>query len=69
MGRRIDSNRRQTVLDVIEQHDGQLKAGALAKLLGLHPQEIARVLTSLEDEPDKYLSEDDRGFLSMFKFW
>ena len=69
MGRKLNPFRREVVLKAVEEHDGQLKAGGLARLLGLHPQEIERVLTSLEDGDEKYLCEDDQGFLGIFKFW
>lgn len=68
MGRKINSSRKQAILKAIAENDGQLRASNLATLLDLHPQEVSRVLTSLEDDPKKYLCEDDRGFLSIFKF-
>ena len=69
MGRKIDVERREAVLRVIAEHDGQLQSAGVAKVLGAHPQEVSRVLTSLEDEDEKYLCEDNRGFLSIFKLW
>ena len=69
MGRKIDSDRRETILKAIEDNSGGLRAGGVAKLLGLHPQEVTRVLTALEDEPEKHIYEDDDGFLSWLKFW
>lgn len=59
MGRRLNPFRRDAVLRAVEENDGQLRAGGLARLLGLHPQEVGRVLTALEDEADKSLVEDD----------
>jgi len=67
MGRRLNTDRREAVLKTIKQNDGRLKAAGVAKLLGVHPQEVSRVLTALEDEPEKALCEDDKGFLSRFK--
>lgn len=69
MGRKLNPFRREAVLKAVEEHDGQLRAGGLARLLDLHPQELGRVLTSLEEEGEKYLYEDDQGFLGIFKFW
>ena len=69
MGRKLNPFKRGEVLKAIEQNDCEFKAGGIAKLLGRHPQEIVRVLTSLEDEPDKHIYEDDEGFLGIFKFW
>ena len=69
MGRKIDPVRRAKVIKAVGEHHEQLKAEEIAKKLGLHPQEMARVLTALEDEPEKVVYEDDDGFLGLFKFW
>ncbi|MEW5956223.1 MAG: hypothetical protein AB1801_00745 [Chloroflexota bacterium] len=69
MGRKINADRTEIVLKTVAQNNGQLCAGGIAKLLGLHPQEVSRVLTALEDQPDKQVCEDDRGRLSIFKLW
>lgn len=69
MGRKINPTRRAEVIKAVGEHHEQLKAGSIAKKLGLHPQEVTRVLTSLEDESEKMVYEDDDGFLGLFKFW
>ncbi|HRV91621.1 MAG TPA: hypothetical protein P5526_05625 [Anaerolineae bacterium] len=69
MGRKINPLRRTEVIKTVGEHHEQLTAGGIAKKLGLHPQEVARVLTALEDEPEKVVHEDDGGFLGLFKFW
>jgi DNA-binding IclR family transcriptional regulator len=67
VGRNINPNRKQDILKTIAENNGQLRASNLARLLKLHAQEVSRVLTSLEDSPEKFLYEDDRGFLGIFK--
>lgn len=67
MGRKINTERKQAVLQAIKENDGALQAAGLAKLLNLHPQEVVRVLTALEDEAEKQVYEDDKGFLSFFR--
>ncbi len=71
MGRKINEVRKEAVLETIKEHDGQLQSAGVAKELGLHPQEVSRVLASLEDDDDNdtYLYEDDKGFLGIFKWW
>jgi len=46
MGRTINAERKETVLRTIDEHDGQLPAAGVARLLGLHPEEVNRVLTA-----------------------
>jgi len=67
MGRKVRSTRKEDVLQAVRDHDGKLQAAAVARLLNLHPQEVNRTLAALEDEAEKYLFEDDRGFLGIFK--
>ncbi|HEX9924440.1 MAG TPA: hypothetical protein VGD99_17415 [Anaerolineae bacterium] len=67
MGRKINTERKQTVLQAIKENNENLQAAGLAKLLNLHPQEVGRVLTALEDEAEKLVYEDDKGFLGFFR--
>ncbi len=69
MGRKINGDRTQDILKTVAENDCKLCASGVAKLLGLHPQEVSRSLTSLEDNPEKYLYEDDKGFLGIFNLW
>jgi DNA-binding IclR family transcriptional regulator len=66
VGRKIDPDRSQAILEAVQAGNGTVRAADLAKKLNLHPQEVSRVLTALEDKPVKQLCEDDRGFLSIF---
>jgi len=67
VGRKINTERKQTVLQAIKENNENLQAAGLAKLLNLHPQEVGRVLTALEDEAEKLVYEDDKGFLGFFR--
>ncbi|MDX1520213.1 MAG: hypothetical protein R3264_01125 [Anaerolineae bacterium] len=67
MGRKIDTARRKTVLQAIEENDGQQRIAGLARILNRHPQEITRTLAALEDEEEKWVFEDDKGFLSIYR--
>ena len=67
MGRKINIARKDDILQAIDENDGRQRIAGLARLLGLHPQEVIRTLTALEDENDKVVCEDDRGFLSIFR--
>jgi hypothetical protein len=67
MGRKLDQDRLENVLQTIRKHDGQYKANDVAKALDLHPQTVARLLASVENHSADLLYEDDRGFLGLFK--
>lgn len=67
MGRKINADRTDNILSTVSENDGKLSAAGIAKLLGLHPQAVIRALTALESKPEKYLYEDDKGFLGIFK--
>jgi len=67
MGRKIKADRTERILSTIGENDGKFSAAGIAKLLGLHPQAVIRALTALESKPEKYLHEDDKGFLGIFK--
>ncbi len=67
MGRNINSDKVAEVIKTIQEHDGQLRANDVAKQLGLHPQEVARLLPAIGGTTEELLSEDDKGFLSIFK--
>lgn len=67
MGRRIDPGRTDAILKTVQENDGKLQAAGIAKKLNLHPQAVVRILTALEEKPEKQLCEDDNGFLSIFK--
>ncbi|GEM_PF-3297111 len=69
MGRKVNPQKVVEVIKVIRENDGKLRANDVAKQLGLHPQEVARVLPAIDDGEEKFLYEDDKGFLSIFKFW
>ncbi len=61
MGRKINLERMSDVLETIRANDGKLRANDIARKLALHPQQVARCLTSLE-----MLYENDKGFLGVF---
>ena len=67
MGRKISTERRDDVLQAIAENDNQHRIAGLARLLGLHPQAVTRIITALEDEDEKLVCEDDKGFLSIFR--
>ena len=67
MGRQVSLDRVVSVLKTIQEHDGQFRANDVAKQLGLHPQEVARILPAIGEETEELLCEDDRGFLSIYK--
>jgi len=67
MGRNLNQDRLEDVLQTIREHDGQYKANDVAKELDLHPQIVARLLSSVDDHSTDLLYEDDRGFLGLFK--
>ena len=69
MGRKISLKRTQAILEIVQENDGKLQAAGIARKLNLHPQEVVRTLTALEDKPEKQLCEDDQGFLSIFTGW
>ncbi len=69
MGRKTDSERLAEVIQTIQKHEGKYRANDVAKELGLHPQAVARLLSTAETGKDSLLCEDDRGFLSIFKKW
>jgi hypothetical protein len=67
VGRKINTERKQVVVQAIKVNNEVLQAAGLARLLNLHPQEVVRILTALEDEPEKQVYEDDKGFLGFFR--
>lgn len=67
MGRKLNQDRLEDVLQTIKEHDGQYKANDVAKELDLHPQTVARLLASVDDHSTELLCEDDWGFLGIFK--
>jgi len=69
MGRKVNPEKVVEVIKTIRENDGKLRANNVAKQLGLHPEEMARVLTTIENDEEKVLCEDDKGFLNIFKFW
>lgn len=69
MGRRVNLDKLHDVLDTIRENEGLVRANDIAKNLNLHPQAVIRLLTTVDDETDELLYEDDKGFLSIFKFW
>jgi hypothetical protein len=69
MGRKANADRLTEVIQTIQKHDGKYRANDVAKALGLHPQVIIRLLSSVDTDSDELLYEDDRGFLGIFKKW
>jgi len=67
VGRKVRSNRKEEVVQAVRDNDCKLQAAGVARLLNLHPQDVSRTLAALEDDDEKYLYEDDRGFLGIFK--
>ena len=67
MGRKLNQDRLEDVLQTIRERDGQYKANDVAKELELHPQIVARLLASVDNRSADLLYEDDRGFLGLFK--
>jgi Mn-dependent DtxR family transcriptional regulator len=63
MGRKANPDRVKEVVEVIRTHDGKVRANDIAKELELHPQTVSRLLAATDD----LLTEDDRGFLGIFK--
>ena len=67
MGRKLNQDRLEDVLQTIREHDGQYKANDVAKELDLHPQTVVRLLSSVDNHSASLLYEDDRGFLGLFR--
>ncbi len=65
MGRKVNSDRLADVVQTIRQNDGKVRSNDIAKKLNLHPQAVARLLSTTEE----LLCEDDNGFLGIFKKW
>lgn len=69
MGRKVNTERLEEVLQTIRENDGQMRANDIAKELDLHPETVARLLAVADNESDELLTEDDQGFLGIFKWW
>jgi DNA-binding IclR family transcriptional regulator len=65
MARTPKPERLQSIYQAVEQHPGE-RAGAIARLLGLHRSEVIRMLPALE-EHGYLLCEDENGRLWPFK--
>ena len=63
MGRKANPDRVKDVVEVIRTHDGKVRANDIAKELNLHPQAVSRLLAATNE----LLTEDDCGFLGIFK--
>jgi predicted transcriptional regulator len=63
VGRKANPDRVKEVVEVIRTHNGQVRANDIAKELKLHPQAVSRLLAAT----DELLTEDDHGFLGIFK--
>lgn len=69
MGRKVNTERLEEVMQVIREHDEELRANDIAKELDLHPETVARLLAAADRESEELLIEDDEGFLGIFKKW
>jgi hypothetical protein len=69
MGRKVNSERLEEVVQTIREHDGQIRANDIAKELDLHPEAVARLLAAADRESEALLIEDDQGYLGIFKKW
>ncbi len=67
MGRKANQQRIKTVVRVISDNDGRLRAADIARALGLSKSSIIRLLPTIDEGEEKCLAEDNRGFLSIFK--
>lgn len=68
MGRKVKPEHLDAVLKTIKENEGQVRANDVAKQLRMHPQAVARLLPAIGEETGELLCEDDRGFLSIFKW-
>lgn len=69
MGRKVNSERLEEVVQTIREHDGEVRANDIAKELDLHPETVARLLSVADRESEELLIEDDEGYLGIFKKW
>jgi hypothetical protein len=69
MGRKVNSEQLEEVVQTIREHDGQIRANDIAKELDLHPEAVARLLAVADKEGEEMLVEDDQGYLGIFKKW
>ncbi len=69
VGRRVNPDRLADILQTIRENDGKFRANDIAKELKLHPQAVARLLPTIDEESEELLYEDDKGFLGIFKRW
>lgn len=69
MGRKVNTERLEEVMQIIREHDEELRANDIAKELDLHPETVARLLAVADRESEELLIEDDEGFLGIFKKW
>jgi DNA-binding IclR family transcriptional regulator len=67
MGRRANQERIQAVLRVVSENNGQVRAADIARELGVPKSSITRLLPAIDEGETKRLTEDDRGFLGIFK--
>ena len=64
MARKANEKRLQELYHTVDENPG-VRAGFLARILGLHRSQVTRSLPTLE-EHGYYLSEDERGQLWTF---
>jgi Mn-dependent DtxR family transcriptional regulator len=69
MGRKVNSERLEEVVQTIREHNGEVRANDIAKELDLHPEAVARLLAVADRESEELLIEDDKGYLGIFKKW
>ena len=67
MGRKADQDRIQAVLRLVSENDGRFRAADIARELGVSKSSITRLLPAIDEGATKNLTEDDRGFLGIFK--
>ena len=66
MGRHVNQDRVNGILNVIRQNDGKIRAAGIAKELGLPKSSVTRILPVIDEQSDVLLTEE-RGFLGIFK--
>jgi DNA-binding IclR family transcriptional regulator len=67
MGRKANQERIQAVLRLVSEHDGRMRAADIARELGVPKSSITRLLPAIDEGETKRLTEDDLGFLGIFK--
>jgi len=67
MGRKVNQDRLNAVVQTIRKHDNEYRANDVARELNMHPQAVARLLPAIDDHTTELLYENEKGFLGIFK--